>query len=77
MKRLPSGIKKGPSNRGNQYYENDGGPHSYVLIVEHGGYLEDFIKEIFNYMVSQNIIAMYIDRADIEDLRTDLKGMLH
>ena len=61
-------------------YENWNHPssHSYVLCVEVGIDVMDIIQEIFNYMLSNNFIAMYVGRSDIKELREKItKGMLH
>lgn len=58
-------------------YEMEGTLHSWMLLVQKGYNAEDMLGEIFNYMISKYIIALYIDGMQLQAMRQQLKGMLH
>lgn len=58
-------------------YELEGPKHNWVLLVSRGCNAENALKEIFNHMIAEGIIALYLDAHDLYDLRAQVQGMLH
>lgn len=58
-------------------YELEGPSHNWVLLVSRGCNAENALKEIFNHMVAEGIIALYLDAHDLYDLRQQVQGKLH